>query len=313
MTPRATANTHLPAAYRTQSENSSPGALGALYDSLQPDIPSLCRVVQNVLVHLFWIRESTYGVTLSRLKAAGRRLYEEFGIVTMEERLQSILALQEAPLADPRDPTHRSVGCCRDFALTLVSILRHKGIPARVRTGVALYLDPVHPEDHYVAEWWSESDRRWHLVDPQIDDVQRAAMRIHIDTTALPPGSFLTGWQLLDAMRSGTIANADRIGFPPDNVGITYGRNKLFADFVSLIGQEVPVHAWWGIGTPGDVESGDEALLDRMLALLQGIDRDDPEALREARRLGATHPRLRMPDGYRIPPWAPEPGWGLDI
>lgn len=301
------------AAFRAQSKYSSPGAMAKLYEPLPHDIPALCRVVQNVLVHLFWIREATYGITTAELKAAGRNLCLEFGIATTEERLRRIVALQAAPLANRRDAAHRSVGCCRDFALTLVSILRHQGIPARVRTGVALYLDARHPEDHYVAEWWSASDRRWHLADAQIDDVQREAMSIRIDTTDLPQGSFLTGCQLLDAVRKGTIANAERIGFPPYNAGLTYGRNKVFADFVSLIGQEIPVHAWWGLGTPESVEPGDEALLDRMIDLLQRLDRDDPAAHREALELGATHPRLRMPDGYRIPAWAPEPGWGLDV
>ncbi len=50
-----------------------------------------------------------------------------------------------------------------------------------------------------------------------------------------------------------------------------------------------------------------------MIALAQGIDRNDPSALDEARSLAKTHPRLRMPRGYTVSPWAPEPAWGLPI
>jgi hypothetical protein len=50
-----------------------------------------------------------------------------------------------------------------------------------------------------------------------------------------------------------------------------------------------------------------------MIALLRGIDQNDPAALEEALRLAETHPRVRIPEGYVVPPWVPEPGWGLDI
>jgi hypothetical protein len=158
-----------------------------------------------------------------------------------------------------------------------------------------------------MTEFWNAVKHRWQMADPQIDDVQRKAMRLTVDTTDLPPGSFLTGWQLLDALRSGRLADPDRVGFPPANAGLTYGRNKLFADFVSLTGREIPVHAWWGTGEPACAESGDNALLNRMIVLLQGIDLNDPAALDEAPHLAETHPRLRRPDDYVIPPWALEP------
>jgi hypothetical protein len=45
----------------------------------------------------------------------------------------------------------------------------------------------------------------------------------------------------------------------------------------------------------------------------RGIDQNDPAALQEALHLADTHPRVRIPEGYVVPPWAPEPGWGLDV
>ena len=90
------------------------------------------------------------------------------------------------------------------------------------------------------------------------------------------------------------------VGFPPNNGGLTYGRNKLFADFVGVTGHELPVHGWWGIGEPKSVEPGDDGLIDRMIDIMQGIDANDPAALAEAFELAETHPRLRMPDGYVV-------------
>jgi len=41
-----------------------------------------------------------------------------------------------------------------------------------------------------------------------------------------------------------------------------------------------------------------------MIELLRGIDENDPIALERAVKLSQTHPRLRMPDGYRVPPYS---------
>jgi len=287
--------------HRIHSANSDPGAHRARYERLPDDLPSLCRVVQNVLLHMFWVGEKTYGITYEQLKAAGRKICVEFSYTTAEERLTHIVALDDRPLAEPRDVAHRSVGCCRDYALMLASILRHKGIPARVRTGVALYF--VAPEgrlieDHYITEHWNAAERRWQLSDPQIDDVQRPAIVEGIDTIDLPRDQFLTGRELVEGLRADSIP--ETVGFPPGNAGFTYGRNKLFADFVGLTGRELPVHAWWGLGEPRSVEPGDEALMDRMIEILRGIDADDPSALQEALDLASDHPRLRMPEGYVV-------------
>jgi len=286
--------------YGRQSTYSTAGVLAPLYDDLPDDVPTLCRVVQNAILHMYWIGEQTYGVTHDQLKAAGRKLCVEFSCESAEERLRNVLDLDDRPLIEPRDSMHRSVGCCRDFALMLVSILRHKGVPARVRTGVAPYLIPDgdRADDHYVTEYWDAE--AWWMADAQVDDLQRKAMRIDFDTSRFSLDRFLTGWQLVEALRRGQIA-PNNVGFPPINVGLTYGRSKLFADFVGVTGHEMPVHAWWGIGEPKSIEPGDETLIDRMIETLRGIDANDPAALTDAIELASTHPRLRMPDGYKTP------------
>jgi len=291
--------------WRRQTMYSSAGEYAPLYDDLPDDVSALCRVLQNTILHVVWISEKSYGITHEQLKAAGRELCVEFSYGTAEERLCSIVELDRRSLAEPREPAARSVGCCRDYALMLTSILRHKGIPARVRTGVALYfLGPEGRliEDHYITEHWNAKEERWQLSDPQIDDVQRPAIEEGLDTIDLPHAAFLTGWQLLEALREDRVPKT--VGFPPVNAGFTYGRNKLFADFVGVTGHELPVHSWWGIGEPESVELGDEALMDRMIEILQGVGANDLTALTEALRMVETHPRLKMPNGYSVPTYA---------
>lgn len=288
--------------YRRQSWYSNPGCLASLFDPLPKEIGPLCKILHHSILHMFWIGEATYGITLQALTSAGRDPCGEFSFQTVEERLQNLHKLDARPLTAPRRAEARTVGCCRDFALMLTSILRHKGIPARVRTGVSRYFKAAEGyllEDHYITEFWNEQDARWQLVDPQIDDVQRPAVEPGLNLLDLPDGRFLTGWRLLDALRREEI-DPQKVGFPPVNGGYTYGRNKLFADFVGITGHELPVHGWWGIGDPrSSKQPGDEALVDRMIQILQGIDGNDPVALTEALHLAETHERLRMPAGYR--------------
>lgn len=301
MTKRISTTADLFNYYRQQSAYSTAGALASVCNDLPDDIPSLCDVLHGSIIHMFWIGENTYGITHKQLKASGRKICVEFSYSSAEERLQNIMDLEDKPLSEPREPRLRSVGCCRDYALMLASILRHKGIPARVRTGVSLYfVTPEGPlfEDHYITEHWNAAESRWQLTDPQIDEVQRPAIAKGLNTNDLPEDVFLTGWQLVEGLRAGNVPKS--VGFPPVNAGLTYGRNKLFADFVGITGHELPVHAWWGIGNPKSVKAGDDKLIDRMIELLQGIDANDPAALEEALQLATTHERLKMPEGYTI-------------
>ena len=150
-------------------------------------------------------------------------------------------------------------------------------------------------EDHYITEHWNPVEGRWQLIDPQIDDAQRPAIEKGLNTIDLPRNLFLAGRQLIEELRAGRVP--ETVGFPPNNAGFTCGRNKLFAEFVGLAGHELPVHGWWGIGEPGNVEPGDGTLLDRMIEIMECIDANDPNALEGALHLASTHPRLKMPDG----------------
>ena len=76
------------------------------------------------------------GVTLTRESRGEQHLR------TMQQRLERIVSLDPGPLTQERTPKERQVGLCRDFAVFLTSLLRHKGIPARVRVGFAEYLRP---------------------------------------------------------------------------------------------------------------------------------------------------------------------------
>lgn len=56
--------------------------------------------------------------------------------------------------------------CCREQAILLASILKAKGIPARVRSGFANYVTTENSAgDHWITEYYNKEEDRWILVD----------------------------------------------------------------------------------------------------------------------------------------------------
>jgi hypothetical protein len=128
--------------YASQDRISDPGGYDALFTDLPEDLPALVRVIQGLMLHLHWADQA--GITLNRIRK------QEVNLRTMKDRLEKIVALDDAPLTNPRPLSRRTVATCRDYALFLTCLLRHKGIPARARCGFATYFLPGSFEDHWL-------------------------------------------------------------------------------------------------------------------------------------------------------------------
>jgi hypothetical protein len=61
-------------------------------------------------------------------------------------------------LVKDRKPKDRLVLGCREMQFLLASILKHRGIPARVRYGHAPYLIPGFHTSHTICEVWNEKE-----------------------------------------------------------------------------------------------------------------------------------------------------------
>jgi hypothetical protein len=288
--------------YRTQSELSSPRKYAHLYDGLPTDVRDLCGIIQGFLLHQFWIiREPHYGLMAADLKADDRDLNAEINLRSVEQKYERLLALDGRPLTEPRPPQLRLVGNCRDYALLLTSMLRHQGVPARVRSGVARYFyrGQVRMEDHFICEWWNEAEKRWQRTDPQIDAVQRKVLGMTLDPADLPSDQFLDSVESYDALQEGRV--------PPEKIGIfdyngwPYVRYKLVSDLAGL--NRVEVLAWegWGVCRTFETDAiseADQALLDEIIAAVRGMD-SDPAQFERMRTLFTSEPGLQFPLDYQ--------------
>ncbi len=137
-----------------------------------------------------------------------------------------------------RSEENKLVLTCRYVSILMASILKSKGIPARVRSGNASYFPPHHKYgkvswDHWLNQYWSDKQERWVTIDVDgslsLDD--------DFDPYDVPDGKFdYPGKAWLD-VRSGKV-DPNRFYNAGDNLGAIVVAWSLFYDFHSLMNQE---------------------------------------------------------------------------
>jgi hypothetical protein len=247
---------------------------GALFD--------LCRVVQGLVIHPFLAH--LYGLAPDAVRR------DELETRTASAMVDRMLALDPRPLAQARPPERRFVGNCRHFTLLLCALLRARGIPARARCGFGAYFTPSGFEDHWVCEVWNGALGAWHLVDAQLDSVQRKAMHIAFDPLDVPRDQFLVAGDAWQRCRRGD-ADPQRFGIL-DMRGLWFVRGNLVRDLAAHAKRELlPWDGWGLMANRNPSDAAELALLDRVAELTQAGDERHAEVL----QLQASDPGLRVP------------------
>lgn len=229
-------------------------ALGAHADEfrkLPREIAALCEVVQGVLIHRD-IAPWLYGLTLSEAQR------DDGNIRPIAQMLSRIHELDSRPLTTARDVGHKLPGVCRHFSLMLCAILQHQGIPARPRCGFGAYFTPGKFEDHWVCEYWNAGEKRWILVDAQLDAIQRKALRVDFNPLDVPRDRFIIAGNAWQMCRTG--------GADPANFGLTHAHlqgmwfiaGNVVRDLASLNKMELLPWDVWGLMDMNDAALTDE-------------------------------------------------------
>jgi hypothetical protein len=275
--------------YATQSSISEPGQYAGLFADLPETITALCQVVQGLCIHYMQGELYQYTIPQGRLGEIDTRY--------MEAMLARIIALDERPLTEPRPPEKRLVGCCRDFALLLCAMLRHQRIPARTRVGFASYFTKWDPDfncDHIITEYWDAREKRWRLVDPELDELAIQENSIQFDVRDVPRDQFLVGGKAWQMCRAG---KADPHTFGVSGVGdmkgIPFVRGSLMQDLATQNKMELLNWDCWGLMRRDFSTHTDEQLqlLDRAARLTQAGD----ETFAEMRDLYEREADLKVP------------------
>jgi hypothetical protein len=265
----------------------NPGPHADLYTDLPSDVASLVQVVQGLVLHVFWAER--YGVTLPEERKA------EVQLRSMSRRLERTLELDPRPLRIPRPHDRKSIGNCRDFSVTLASMLQSKGIPARPRCGFGTYFMPDHYEDHWVCEYFDGLKQRWVLVDAQLDELQSNTLQISFHPLDVPRDQFIVGGAAWKMCRSGQV-HPDQFGIF-DMHGIDFVKGNLIRDIAALNKVELLPWDCWGmifeeyVTLPPD----DLSLLDRLAELTCGTVPN----FAVLRQVYESDPRLRVSESIQ--------------
>lgn len=212
--------------YSSHGEITDPGQYGSLFKELPMDILTICKIVQDLIIHDMWL--TRYRIDVEKI-----RVQKELKLFLVKDRIKIILELDSRSFTKERSFEKRSIGCCRDFSIVLCSIFRQKGVPARARCGFAKYFSPPYYfEDHWICEYWCAEQKRWIKVDPQIDEFQRDCLHINFDTCDIPENEFIVAGKAWDMCRN---EGYDPQRFGLSNIhGLWFIRGNLVRDLASL-------------------------------------------------------------------------------
>ena len=190
--------------YRHDGAMAAPGKYQNLFDALPDDVAGLARIVPGLMLHQHL--SPLYGQTLTPERHAQAQMR------SLEGMLAQIVEIDPRPLNEERSLDKRIIGVCRHFTLLMVAMLRAKGYAARSRCGFATYFEPGKFVDHWVAEYWHEGDKRWVMIDAQLDDVLKARFKFDFDPLDVPRDRFIVAGDAWHMAREG--------GTNPDLFGI---------------------------------------------------------------------------------------------
>ena len=146
--------------YREYGQNTDPGEYADLFEGLPESLQGLCDWIQTQLIHPAVV--SRYAGVLPE-----GRTREDSDFYSVQDMLRELAIRNPRGLTMERKPAERLVLSCRFNAMLLVSVMKSRGVPARVRVGFAGYIDPESGKhfDHWITEIWNEDEGRWMSVD----------------------------------------------------------------------------------------------------------------------------------------------------
>ena len=208
--------------YKKYSEFTDPGEYAYLYENLPDSLPELCQVVRSQFVHIIAEYPS-----YKHLLPAERR-YDISKYTSVKSILEGLHHYDSSGLTLNRKPEDRLVLGCQNYALLLASILKYKGIPARLRYGHATYIIPDFHGSHVICEVWNKNEKRWMLVDPGLKMIDFSRDKFDLSNEA---------WL---QMRKGEIEPM-KFGFPGKYLGEGSITGKISGDLASVLGTEYPL------------------------------------------------------------------------
>jgi formylglycine-generating enzyme required for sulfatase activity len=253
--------------YRQYSSFTDPGEYEYLYEKLPDSLPELCRLIKSQFLHPY------EDLPKYREQIPKERWNESFNYPTVKSILEGLLSYDSSGIVKNRNPEARLVLGCNHNAILLASILKYRGIPARVRYGHATYIIPGFHASHTICEIWNEDDKRWMLVDPSMDMVDFSREKFDFSN------------DLWLKMQKGEI-DPNVYGIPRRYTGLVSIVGKVCTDMASILGTEYPINQYapildYAFENDNQLPSEHIETLNRISELMKLLDAENLMKLQE--------------------------------
>ncbi len=211
--------------YRQYSSFTDPVEYEYLYENLPDSLPELCRLVRSQFIHPY------AELPKYREQFPKERWNESLKYPSAISVLEGLLSYDSLGIMYDRKPEDRLVLGCRHNAILLVSILKYRGIPARVRCGHATYLIPGFHTSHTLCEVWNENEMRWMLVDPSTNMVDFSKEKFDFSNDL---------WLKMQRKE----IDPNLYGIPRRYSGLVSIVGKVCTDLASILGTEYTIYQY---------------------------------------------------------------------
>ncbi|MBN2613842.1 MAG: hypothetical protein JXB00_19955 [Bacteroidales bacterium] len=211
--------------YRQYSSYTDPGKYAYLYKNLPDSLPELCKLIKSQFIHPY------AELPKYREQIPKERWNEMMNYPSVISILEGLISYDSAGLVFDRKPQDRLILGCQQNAILLASILKYRGVPARVRAGHATYIAPGFHISHAICEVWNENENRWMLVDPSMEKIDLSRDQFDISN------------ELWLKMQNGEI-DPELYGIPRVYSGLVSIAGKVCTDLASILGTEYPINQY---------------------------------------------------------------------
>ncbi|KKU11385.1 MAG: hypothetical protein UX65_C0002G0018 [Parcubacteria group bacterium GW2011_GWB1_46_8] len=234
--------------YLQFSQYTDPGLYGEVFKkSLPNDVREIGLLVRKQLIHRMVLKNGNTGSNADlrygdTTRVPWTRQPEDDVFVTTSAMLAELFRRDPRGLVPDRAAENKLVLTCRFTTILMASLLKLKGIPARVRSGFAPYfvvdgLPAGKSDDHWINQYWDEKESRWVTID--VDGSIEGYLKF--DPYDMPEETFDFSADAWLAVRSGK-TDGDHFWNGGGNGGLMAISWELFYDFHCLMNDEIIYH-----------------------------------------------------------------------
>jgi len=230
--------------YLQFSTYTNPGLYQKLLRKLPNDVRDIGLLVRKQVIHRSTLAEGNTGTNANlrfgyMKKVPCWRQPEDDVLVTASAMLAELYRRDPRGFLMDRAVQDKIVVTCRYAAVLMASILKSKGLPARVRSGNAPYFDMGTlgkvSADHWINQYYDKKQTRWVTID--VDG--RLSLNEQFDPYDIPPGKFDFPADAWLNIRAGN-DDPQRFWNAKPERGLIVVLWSLFYDFHCLMNNEVP-------------------------------------------------------------------------